>query len=49
MKAAHFDYEMRLQLMGHTSSRPDYGEGFSLESLHERMEAMALPFNPAVV
>jgi hypothetical protein len=35
--------------MGHSLDRPDYGDGFSLERLHEALNGMALPFDPEMV
>lgn len=48
-KAAQFDYELRLQLMGHTSTRPDYGEGFTLSMMQSALEGIALPFDADVI
>lgn len=48
-KAAGLDFEMRKQLMGHSSSRPEYGDGFSLAKLHDALHSIALPYDSFVV
>lgn len=49
MKVGSVDTELRTILMGHTSNRPEYGQGGSLEWQRNQLLRIALPFDPAIV
>ncbi|MET4691922.1 DUF6538 domain-containing protein [Sinorhizobium fredii] len=49
MKVGGVDAELRTILMGHTSDRPEYGQGGSPEWQRDQLLRIALPFDPAVV
>ncbi|AUW42695.1 DUF6538 domain-containing protein [Rhizobium leguminosarum] len=49
MTEAGIDTEVRMLLMGHTSSRPKYGKKGSLAFQRKELLKIALPFDPAIV
>ncbi|KOF22386.1 integrase [Ensifer adhaerens] len=49
MKVGGVDAELRMILMGHTSDRPEYGQGGSLEWQRDQLLRIALPFDPGIV
>ncbi len=49
MQEAGIDYDLRCRLMGHANSRPRYGDGGSLVWRREQLQAITLPFDPAVI
>lgn len=49
MKVGGVDAELRAILMGHTSERPKYGQGGSLEWQRDQLLKIVLPFDPAIV
>ena len=49
MKDGGLDTELRMMLMGHSSDRPDYGEGGSLKWKRDELLKIALPFDPKIV
>lgn len=49
MKEANLDAELRQILMGHHSTRPQYGAGGALEWRQEQMKKIVLPFDPSIV
>jgi hypothetical protein len=49
MVEAGYDDEFRRRMLGHDTDRPDYGDGGSLAWRAERMAAIALKFDPAIL
>ena len=49
MKQAKLDYELRIDLMGHTSKRPDYGTGGGMAYKRDELLKIMLPFDPSIV
>lgn len=49
MLEAGYDDEFRRRMLGHDTDRPEYGDGGSLAWRAERMEAIALKFDAAVL
>lgn len=49
MKVGGVDAELRAILMGHTSERPEYGQGGSLAWQRDQLLKIVLPFDPAIV
>ena len=48
MAEAGIDYGMRMALMGHSTDRPKYGSGASLEYRRDQLMKIVLPFDPAL-
>jgi len=49
MLEAGYDDEFRRRILGHDTDRPEYGDGGSLEWRAQRMEAIAIPFDEAIL
>ncbi|RVG05012.1 hypothetical protein [Sinorhizobium meliloti] len=49
MKVAGVDAELRAVPMNHTTERPEYGQGGSLEWHRDQLLKIVLPFDPAIV
>lgn len=49
MVEAGYDDEFRRRMLGHDTDRPDYGDGGSLAWRAERMQAIALKFDPGIL
>lgn len=49
MKQAKIDYELRIDLMGHTSKRPEYGTGGGMPYKRDQLMKIMLPFDPSIV
>ncbi len=48
MQEAGLDYDLRCRLLGHANSRPQYGDGGSLEWRRGQLKKIVLSFDPAV-
>lgn len=49
MKVAKIDYEVRMDIFGHTVSRPKYGSGGGLAWQRDLLFNMALPFDKGII
>lgn len=43
------DYGLRCKILGHSNSRPEYGDGGSIAWRHEQLSKIVLPYDPRLV